>query len=119
MSGEINTIVVATKIESYTDPKNGRKGKRIEFINIHQPPSLSTIEENPELKIVKEMLSQLKTMGFPLIQSTINMPKMILYLLPEEETALDLDFQVNHVYRIIFENKGLKFEDVTEDYYYM
>ena len=119
MSNEISTIVVVTRVESYTDPKNGRKGKRIEFINLQQPTSFSTAEENPELKIVKEMLTQLKTMGFPLIQNTIKIPKMILYVLPEEETALDLDFQVNHVYKIVFENKEIKFEDVTEDNYYI
>ena len=119
MSNEINTIVVVTKIESYIDPKNNRKGKRIEFVNLQQPKSFSMTEENPEMKIVKEMLAQLKTMGFPFVQNTIKIPKIVLYILPEEETALDLDFQVNHIYKIIFENKKLMFEDVTEDYYYL
>lgn len=118
MGNEISTIVVVTRIESYKDPKSGRRGKRIEFVNIQQPSPLA-IEENPEVKIVKEMLMQLKTMGFPLIQNNIRMPKMILYLFPEEEAALDLDFQVNHVYKIIFDKKSLVIEDVTEDYYYV
>ncbi|GEM_PF-1841300 len=119
MGSEISTIVVVTRIESYSDPKSGRRGKRIEFVNIQQPSPIASVEENPEVKIVKEMLMQLKTMGFPLIQNTVKMPKMILYLFPEEEAALDLDFQVNHVYKIIFEKNGLKFQDVTEDYYYI
>jgi hypothetical protein len=119
MNGEISAVVVVTKIESFTETQTGRRGKKIEFMKIKQPSPIASFEENPEVKIVKEMLMQLKTMGFPLISDTIRMPKMILYLFPEEEAALDLDFQVNHVYKIIFEKSRIMFQDVTEEYYYV
>lgn len=119
MDEEISTIVVVTKIESYTDPKTGRKGKKIEFVNIQEPRVATVSHETPESRIVRDMLMQLKTMGFPFIQSNLRIPKMILYLLDEEEKALNLNFIVNHIYKIVFDKKTLKFEDVTREYYFV
>jgi hypothetical protein len=116
---EINTIVIVTRIESYTEPGTGKRGKKIEFVNIRQPNVKPVSEETPEIRMVRDMLMQLKTMGFPFIQNSIKIPKIILYLSREEEDALNIDFKVNHVYKLVFENASIRFVDVTNEYYFV
>ena len=113
MLSEAYAFVMVTRIESYTETETGRRGKRIEFVNITR--RRSTESSFPETKIVQELITQLKLSGFPLIQN-MKSPKLVLYLFPEEEEALGLDFQVNHIYKISFKEHSLIFEDVTDEY---
>jgi len=111
------TLVIVTRIDSFNDPNTGRLGKRIELALTKEPINGTSHTETIETKIVKEMITQLQALGIPLLQPKNRFIKMILYLLPEEEKALGINFQVNHVYKIKFDNNMLKFEDVTDEYY--
>ena len=110
------TYVIVTRIESYSDPNRNVRGKKIEFSIIEKRIERNEYQQ-PEIKIVREMVNQLKSMGFVMPIQNIRNLKMILYLLPEEEEALGITFNVNNIYKLTFSNNGLMFTDVTKDFY--
>ncbi len=116
--GDVSTLVIVTRIESYVDPNTSQRGKRIEFslLDSQEDTSYNT-STSTEVRIVKEMMQQLKSMGFPILQGGKKVLKMILFILPEEERSLGIEFQVNHIYKINFSNGKMIFNDVTEQYY--
>ncbi len=113
---EYETYVIVTRIESYTDPSRNVRGKKIEFAIIEKRIERNDYQQ-PEVRIVKEMVNQLKSMGFMLPMQNIRNLKMVLYLLPEEENALGITFNVNNIYKLTFSNNGIRFKDVTKDFY--
>ena len=114
MDNEIYTLVTITRMESYVD-QDGKRGKKIEFIIVR--PRINENSYSPESRIVKEVVTQLKTLGLPVIQQHQGSLKLIVYLLPEEEEALGVDFRVNNVYKLTFSKGSLRFEDVTREYH--
>lgn len=110
---ETYSLVTVTRIESYTDI-DGRRGKRIELAVVN--PRIEHEDYSPESRIVKEVVTQLRTFGFPIVQRQQGNIKLVIYLLPEEEEAFGLEFKVNNIYKITFSNGVLKFEDVTREY---
>jgi len=119
-TNEVSTLVVVTRIESYVDPRTSQRGKRIEFslLESHDENTYNT-SMSTEVRIVKEMMMQLKNIGLPILQANKRILKMILFILPEEEKSLGIEFQVNHIYKIDFVNGKMVFSDVTEQYYLM
>lgn len=115
-----STLVIVTRIESYVDPNTSQRGKRIEFslLNTQENTTYDTTAST-EARIVKEMMMQLKNIGLPILQANKRVLKMILFILPEEERSLGIEFQVNHVYKIDFMDGKMVFSDVTEQYYLM
>ncbi len=115
-----STLVIVTRIESYVDPRTSQRGKRIEFslLETHENNEFSNTSST-EIRIVKEMMMQLKNMGFPILQSNKRILKLILFILPDEEKSLGIDFQVNHIYKIDFLDGKMVFSDVTEQYFLM
>jgi len=111
---EVYSLVTVTRIESYADPE-GRRGKKIEFTIVK--PEIERGVYSPESKIVKEVVTQLKTLGLPLIHQQQGSIKLIIYMLPEEEEALGVDFKVNNIYKMTFLNGSLHFKDVTKEYH--
>jgi len=116
MSHEVYSLITVTRIESYVD-QNGRRGKRIEFSVIN--PRIEEETYTPESRIIKEVVTQLKSIGIPFVHQQQRNIKLILYILPEEEKALDIDFKVNSIYKMVFRNGAIYFEDVTNKYYYL
>lgn len=112
------TYVIVTRIESYTDSTRNVRGKKIEFSLIDKRSNENTYA-HPEVRIVREMVNQLKSMGVMMPMQSIRNLKMILYLLPEEEKALNTTFNVNNVYRLEFSPNGIKFVDVTEQFFFV
>ncbi|HIQ12838.1 MAG TPA: hypothetical protein EYH44_00395 [Thermoprotei archaeon] len=113
---KFDTYVVVTRIESYLDSSRNVRGKKIEFSLIDKKVNNESYG-NPEVRIVREMVNQLKSMGFMMPMQGARNVKMILYLLPEEEKALNIVFNVNNVYKLEFTPNGIKFIDVTDQFY--
>jgi len=114
---EIYSLVTVTRIETFTDIASRKRGKKIEFAVIY--PKHEEEVYNPETRIVKEMITQLKNIGLPILQTQQRNIKLVLYILPEEEEAMKIQFKVNNIYKMIFEEGSLKFEDVTNKYYFV
>jgi len=112
----METYIIVTRIESYTDPKGGR-GKKIEFATVERKDDPGY--QSPEVKMVREMVNQLKNMGMLLPFQQIRNLKMVLYLMPDEEKSLGIVFNVNNVYKMTFENGSIKFIDVTDQFYFV
>jgi len=113
MDYEVYSLVTVTRIESYVDV-NGKRGKKIEFTIVK--PEIERDIYSPESKIVKEVVTQLKTLGLPLMHQQQGSIKLIIYILPEEEEALGIEFKVNNIYKMTFLDGSLRFEDVTKEY---
>lgn len=112
------TYVIVTRIESYVDSSHNVRGKKIEFSLINKKTNDESYG-NPEVRIVREMVHQLKSMGFMVPMQDVKNIKMILYLLPEEEKALNITFNVNNVYKLEFSPNGIKFIDVTDQFFFV
>ncbi len=112
------TYVIVTRIESYVDSSRNVRGKKIEFSLINKRTNDESYG-NPEVRIVREMVNQLKSMGFMVPMQGMRNLKMILYLLPEEEKALNTTFNVNNVYKLEFSPDGIKFVDVTDQFFFV
>lgn len=115
-----STLVIVTRIESYMDPNTSQRGKRIEFslLKPQEDTSYDTTS-SAEVRIVREMMMQLKNIGLPILQANKRILKMVLFILPEEEKSLGIEFQVNHIYKIDFVKGKMVFSDVTDQYYLM
>ncbi len=111
----METYVIVTRIESYTDNKGGGRGKKIEFSIIERRQESGY--QSPEVRMVREMVNQLRSMGMVMPFQQLRNLKMILYLMPEEERALGITFNVNNIYKMIFKNGSIQFVDVTDQFY--
>ncbi len=109
------TYVVVTRIESYVDNRGGGRGKRIEFSIIETRQEQGY--QSPEVRMVREMVNQLRNMGVVMPFQQVRNLKMVLFLLPEEEKALGINFNVNNVYKLVFQDGAIKFVDITDQFY--
>lgn len=97
------------KIEAIRD-MDGNLGKRIELIEDREVPRFVVRPQTEEAKVVQDVLQALQQQ-MPMFPGRVDfaIPKIILFLTEQEYEALGIDFDVNQVYEIKFENQSLHF----------
>jgi len=98
------------RISSYRDPDTGRLGKIIELVeNVRSDSPAVTSISGEEASVMIMVRDILKTLPIPGLTTERLKPKITLYLTEEECEMLGIDFEVNSVYKIVFEDGSIKF----------
>ena len=105
-------LVRVHKIESIRDPE-GNYGKRIELVEERPSPGFHVPAETEEARVVQEMIREMQAQ-LPMlrVQTSILLPKVVLFLTEQEYELLGVDFQVNRVYELKLSNGTITFRRV-------
>ena len=111
-------LVKVLRISSITDPESGKLGKQIELVEARQRGSSSFTGTvgvgGDETKLVKNILTQFKSVGiFPQTRD-LTLPKLTLFLTETEYDLLGVRFEVNDVYDLIMKDSAFMLKKSTE-----
>lgn len=111
-------LVKVLRISSISDPDTGRPGKQIELVEARQRGTtpfggVSGVGED-ESKLIRNIMSQFKSIGIlPQIRE-ITLPKLTLFLTEEEYDLLGVRFEVNDVYDLIMKDGAFMLKKSVE-----
>ena len=104
--------VRVNKIESTRDV-DGNLGKRIELLEEREVNPYIVRPQTDEAKMAQDIMQALQQqMPFLPQKSQLATPKIILFLTEHEYDSLGINFDVNQVYEVVLENKGIHFTKV-------
>ncbi len=104
--------VRVNKIESTRDV-DGNLGKRIELLEEREVNPYIVRPQTDEAKMAQDIMQALQQqMPFLPQKAQLASPKIILFLTEHEYDSLGINFDVNQVYEVVLENKGIHFTKV-------
>ena len=109
--------VKVNKISSVADPETSQPGKQIELVEVRNRSNniVGSIGSQDETKIVRDIISQLQSIGvFPVNARQMVLPKMILFLSESEYDMLAIRFEVNDIFELILKDGAFMLKRATE-----
>ncbi len=112
-------LVKVLRISSITDPESGKLGKQIELVEARQresPPFVGvTGGSGDEARLVRNIVTQFKSLGvFPQMRE-LTLPKLTLFLTETEYDLLGIRFEVNDIYDLIMKDGAFMLKKATEN----
>ncbi|MGI0078251.1 MAG: arcadin 1 [Nitrososphaerales archaeon] len=109
-----NTVKVRVdEVKSITDPETGKPGKRITLVQVRQrtqQPYFSGYSGGgEEATMIRNMMSQIQSMGLIPMGGGMTMPKVNLFLSEGEYDILGIRFEVNEVYDMVLKDGAIRF----------
>ena len=104
--------VRVNKIESTRD-LDGNLGKRIELVEEREISQYVVRPQTDEAKLAQDLMQAIQTqMPFLPQRAQLANPKIVLFLTEQEYDSLFINFDVNQIYEVTLENRGIRFTKV-------
>jgi hypothetical protein len=104
--------VRVNKIESTRD-LDGNLGKRIELVEEREISQYVVRPQTDEAKLAQDLMQAIQTqMPFLPQRAQLANPKIVLFLTEQEYDSLCINFDVNQIYEVTLENRGIRFTKV-------
>ncbi len=118
-SSPSNTVKVRVdEVKSITDPETGKAGKRITLVQIRQrtqqPYFGGFAGGGDESGMIRNIMSQIQSMGLVPMGGAMSMPKVNLFLSEGEYDLLGIRFEVNEVYDMVLKDGTIRFSKSLE-----
>lgn len=111
-------LVKVLRISSITDPETAKLGKQIELVEARQRGSSSfngvVGGVGDETRLVKNILTQFKSVGIFPQSRDLTLPKLTLFLTETEYDMLGIRFEVNDVYDLIMKDGAFMLKKSTD-----
>ena len=110
-------LVKVLRISSITDPETSKLGKQIELVEASQSGSTFTNGAGgvgDETRLVKNILTQFKSVGIFPQSRDLTLPKLTLFLTETEYDMLGVRFEVNDVYDLIMKDGAFMLKKSTD-----
>lgn len=118
-SSPSNTVKVRVdEVKSITDPETGKAGKRITLVQVRQrsqQPYFGGFSGGGEdANMIRNIMSQIQSMGVIPMGGTMGIPKVNLFLSEGEYDLLGIRFEVNEVYDMMLKDGAIRFSKSLE-----